>query len=131
MFVELCRQEDRCGCGVACLAMLTHRSYSEALALVRRFMGASYDPKRKGIETKFMCALLQREGLFIRTVLQSNPWPPRPFASAHLCTVKNPGMGHFVVMLEDGRIFDPLDGSSHKQLKHWPVVYDVTGVLYA
>lgn len=37
------------------------------------------------------------------------PWPAPPFAKAHICTVlHNGGHRHAVVMLDDGKVLDPL-----------------------
>jgi len=41
------------------------------------------------------------------------PWPPSPWAEAHLCQVET-SQSHAVVMLADGRVLDPLDPSPRR-----------------
>ena len=127
---RIVRQEHPSGCGIAVLAMLTGQTYAKTLKDYQAHFG-QYDPVTEGIRVTNVPAFLWRHGLFTRTVAspdKDGEWPPRPFAPMHACEVNNPGGGHYVVMLDDGRILDPLDGTNFKQLTAWEVVYAVIGV---
>lgn len=54
------------------------------------------------------------------------PWPPEPWALAHLCTVET-SQYHCVVMLRDGTVLDPAT-SDPKRLSDYKSVAQVWGL---
>lgn len=111
-------------CGVATFAMLTDRSYDEALAVI----GHEADVPDHTIRV-----WLQRDGWFIRDIdhrsESSGVWPPRPFAERHFAIVTQPsGNGHYVVMEADGTVLDPLTVEP-RRLDEWEVCSNVCGMV--
>lgn len=135
--VEWVAQNDTYGCGVAVLAMLFGISYQEAKA---RF--PAYDPAKHGIHVDdvlvdFGYALATKWNTFHwRFFCNSreeprNPWPPEPFASTHICKVRvtaNSPCFHWVVMLADGKVLDPLTPEP-KRLTDYDTVVSVSAVV--
>lgn len=111
--MNLVKQTQPMGCYVAALAMLTDLSYDEVKA---RF-SSDYDFDKNGITHYASDAFLAEHGYALaykwehdqvrKTTRQ--PWPPEPWADVHLCeVVVDPKKGaHAVIMLKDGRIYDP------------------------
>jgi hypothetical protein len=103
------RQEDERGCGPACFAMLTNRTYAGAVSMLRGKF------ERQGISHFELDQYLAEEGYAVaRRYLRvagadRKAWPVAPFADVHLCQVRTAGGGHFVLMLRDGTVLDPLD----------------------
>lgn len=123
MEIERVFQEDANGCTIACLAMLTGKTYRDARAA---YWGESGHPTPLEIQR-----FLMNDGWFVRTVYSSDDfgqWPPPPFAQAHFAQVTQPsGVGHAVVVREDGVVLDPLlDGGA--RLSDWAVVNHVIGL---
>jgi hypothetical protein len=46
--------------------------------------------------------------------LREHGWPPAPWADMHLCQVSNPGGAHYVVMLGDGTVLEPMSEAPTK-----------------
>lgn len=135
--MKLVRQKHARGCGVAALAMLTGDDY-DAVAVY--FRGIDLDAK--GL---YLCGLddyLVDRGYAIARKKRylgffggdgappREPWPPAPFADVHLCEVEvyeKAPVYHFVVMLRDGAVLDPLaDGP--RRLSDYHRVNSVAGV---
>jgi len=57
-------------------------------------------------------------------------WPPEPFAPIHYATVQAGAFYHFVVMLADGTVLDPMR-PGHFDLTCWPAVANVRGLVRA
>ena len=59
------------------------------------------------------------------------PWPPEPFGDVHLCEVtvqQDSPVNHFVVMLQNGRVLDPLT-PERKRLSDYHRVLSVAAVI--
>lgn len=56
------------------------------------------------------------------------PWPAEPWTDVHIVEVENSVMYHFVVMLKDGTILDPLT-SEKKMLSDYKRVTQMIGVF--
>lgn len=116
MNIQWVKQEHARGCGVACMAMLTGKTYAEVYA--------DFDVSNEiGINSLEAADWLFERGLGLVNRYKAeywpqnntpndvarSPWPPEPFSDLHLCTVDaSPGQMHFVVMLGDGTVLDPL-----------------------
>lgn len=131
------RQEDAYGCGPACLAMVTGRSYREVRDWfrVRAWQNARRDGRtlddvvREAVEPQdfarfgidhweierylaehgYACALRWKD---VRLGEARTSWPPTPIAEASICCVQTVAGGHFVVWLRDGRVLNPAGGET-------------------
>lgn len=111
--------------------MVTGRTYDDVLAEVSaRF------PERDFAEVGLYYGdeqwLLGEHGYAWRTRFKNSggPWPPEPFAPVHIVQVEQPsGSYHFVVMLADGTVLDPL-GDEPTSLDAWPRIVNVLGVWH-
>lgn len=136
------RQEHPYGCVVASLAMLSGMTYAEVLAeypWIAEKDGCDIDT----ISYDF----LWRHGFAYQQVYSSvpeinrdprgdmterrakfgrKPWPPEPWAPAHLCQVLT-SMTHAVVMLADGTVLDPIDPTP-RRLSDYSHVSNVRGI---
>lgn len=120
-------QEDINGCGVACLAMVTGKTYADVAAEVpaRSF-------HNDGVHDSFMDALLAGWGFavarrFVGT--GADAWTPEPFADVHLCVVGHGAENdHCVVMISDGTVLDPNRAGKWK-LSDYPYVVSVAAVV--
>jgi hypothetical protein len=131
-------QEDDAGCGAATLAMLTGRTYREARDLIDSLWPNVKDwtADGNGSNEFDLDRCLYADGFFIQRRYSS--WRdngtsailpfPDPFAPAHYCMVRQPSNSyHFVVMLADGRVLDPMR-EGYFALAEWPEVAQVVGV---
>jgi len=114
LMVEWTRQEDEFGCFVAAMAMITGQTYAQVKAetgdIYKNKSGCHFSADQYLAERGYACARLWSFNQFKQDADGNNektvPWPPKPFAPVHLCSVVT-SMGHFVVMLADGTVFDP------------------------
>jgi hypothetical protein len=139
------RQKHAMGCVIASLAMIGGMEYDEVAALYAWFDAengiemdtVSYDflwfhdfacqpvyPYRPGPPIRGTIEECDRS----REARRRAPWPPLPWAEAHLCQVVMPGGAHCVVMLADGSVLDPLT-EQPKRLTEYEQVYNVRGVF--
>lgn len=105
--ISLVRQQEKMGCGVACLAMLTGQDYGEVAAA---FPGRCFS--ETGLTDLALRDYLAMRGIrFGDWRTKSGDWPPEPFGEVHLCSVHvypwSP-CDHWVVMLATGEVLDPL-----------------------
>lgn len=124
------RQEHANGCGAACFAMLTGRTYAEAVAHM--------DPRDwtvHGCTTAELDALLAEDGFAVArkyahvTGNERPAWPVAPFAPRHLCQVTlYDGVRHFVVMDCLGHVFDPNDYRP-RDLSHYADISNIAGIV--
>lgn len=147
------RQWHASGCGVAVLAMLTGRPYGEIVKRIAGHDGSGHDGdwNAHGVTHLTLDRVLAEEGFWLQRhyaawhadyeepvtdpapVRRAVPkpghtWPPEPWAPVHYASVQQPsGHGHFVVMLADGRVLDPLREGFYS-LSDWPAVNQVTGL---
>lgn len=133
MNVQHVSQRDAWGCGIASLSMVTGLSYDE---IRDEFvsLGKTFEGERAGLHEVDLEQFLADHGFAVGKKyrwhgvnIQRPTWPAAPFAPVHICSVRNPGGWHFVVMLEDGRVLDPIDDSP-KTIAAWPEVGYVMGV---
>lgn len=134
-------QEESGGCLVACVAMVTGRTYKEVRALCA-------DAYNDGIHDFIADNILEHLGFAIarrwigQPRLQKRfgervdraPWPCDPFAPAHICLVHATLGPHAVVMLHDGVVYDPWSIDRHSlrdpvytQVDHVTGVWKVLG----
>lgn len=136
------RQEHTYGCVLASLAMLAGMTYAEVLAeypWVIEKEGCDLDtisadffwrhgfahqlvyPARPEINRDPSAPMSERRARYER-----KPWPPEPWAPAHLCQVET-SMSHAVVLLTDGTVLDPAD-PTRRSLAAYSRVMNVRGV---
>ena len=136
------RQEHTYGCVLASLAMLAGMTYAEVLAEY------PWAIEKEGVDLDTVSFdFLWRHGFAWQQVYPSHPetnrdpslpmaerralygrkpWPPEPWAPAHLCQVVT-SMTHAVVMLPDGTVLDPIDPAS-RRLADYEAVHSVRGI---
>ena len=118
MRVKYVKQESN-GCAIACIAMVLNKTYEEAYALAQvpfEFGGCT------GLTMASVVDILGDQGYTCRQLSAFNhsnytyraPWPDKPFAPIHVVfayikgTVPGDGVRcHAVIMLKNGRIYDP------------------------
>ena len=135
------RQEDAKGCGLACIAMITGKTYAEIKAMVKPSyyevgaslvynldgllsdLGYAYAPK---YPVAHYCTVAGEDSTWPRR----DPWPSEPFADVHLVEVHCHGApcGHFIVMLRDGTIYDP-DTQEPRKLTDYASVDSMIAVV--
>jgi DNA primase large subunit len=128
-------QKHSMGCGLAALAMITGSNYDEII----KFFSPPIDFNKDGISFRAIDAYLVDHGYAIARKFQHygffncpkrEIWPPQPFAPIHLCEVRvyeNAPCTHFVIMLSNGRILDPIN-DEHKNLNFYFKVISVAGI---
>ena len=135
--IALIRQEHDYGCGLASLAMATGKSYDEVRSFfLAEWPGGTQKPEdwleSRGIHHGLVEWFLARHGFVWRVVYsgwEEHPWPPAPFAPVHIAQVIQPSRNtHYVVMLNDGRVLDPLSGTLGLALDNWERVNNVMGI---
>jgi hypothetical protein len=111
------QQEDDNGCWVACMAMITGKTYAQ----VKSETGHLYE---RGGHIWATDQYLGQNGFAVARFWKHNqlkghgtgtawindkakPWPLLPFAPIHICLVHTPTGGHLIVMLNDGTVLDP------------------------
>jgi hypothetical protein len=133
------KQRNSRDCGIAALCMVTNHKYEDVIA----YFGAD-DIAQRGVYLRGMDDYLvdhgyaiARKSMFMgwfRTEsggqVHRQPWPPEPFGHIHLCEVdaaENSPCHHFVVMLHNGVVLDPL-GPEHKKLTDYHKVLNVAAI---
>jgi len=124
-------EEDN-SCMIACLAMITDKTFREVLREMDRYwkIEGQYD----GTDDDAWMAYLSARGYAIQDVDHEyspedrliEPWPLRPFAPIHILSVYSEGV-HAVVMLNDGTILDP-DNPYIKSRHEYHRVYRMIGI---
>jgi hypothetical protein len=138
MTLRWVRQEDRSGCAPATLAMLTGRTYAEARDLIDALWDEPKDWTDGGGNEMDLDRVLYADGFFIQRRYRA--WSergsravlpfPEPFAPLHYCMVRQPSNNyHFVVMLADGAVLDPMREGRFR-LRDWPEVTQVVGIAH-
>lgn len=138
------RQGHTFGCVLASLAMIGGETYAEVAAqypwVLERDGGCDLDT--------VSFDYLWRHGFAMQVVYPTEPrgacpsdisvsewrkrygrkpWPPAPWALAHLCQVET-SQSHAVIMLADGSVLDPLD-ERPRRLADYARVMNVRGVF--
>jgi hypothetical protein len=136
------RQAHSYGCVIASLAMVSGLTYDEVAAQYPWFddeRGVCLDTVgfdflwRHGFALQLVYPFrpgppIRGDGEEARRVRARDPWPPLPWAQAHLCQVEMPGGSHCVVMLADGSVLDPLT-DERKRLADYSRVNNVRGLF--
>lgn len=122
-------QEDRHGCGAACYAMITGRTYRDAA----RIFGKDFQTEGISIHDIDQCLAedgyaVARKYTHVRGV-DRDEWPVKPFAPIHLVQVSSPLGAHFVVMLANGMVLDPVSSVPHDSLQDYEKVWNITGIV--
>lgn len=133
------QQEDRMGCVIACAAMITGKSYQQVKSEIPCWTDAGMcgdDIYEYLADNGFAVALKYRVCNYKHPPSEKynydrdwREWPPKPFASIHLCyvTCYKGGPGHMIIMLNDGTILDP-DTPETKSLTDYFSIGTVAGV---
>ena len=129
-------QEDAEGCALATLAMICGQTYAEVKAAVTsdtvesgRWHKPDQDWDVEGATFYTLDWYLARQGFFLQRRYASWGLPMEPFAPIHYASVEQPSKrSHFVVVLADGAVLDPLrDGRF--ALSDWPKVNQIVGLV--
>lgn len=155
LHVRWVRQEHSQGCGLATLAMLTGCTYEEIRAEHDALTNTAHrrDWNAEGTHDGVLNQILAAHGYYVQTVYRAwhcitkdaegnylpssewavkpgHVWPPEPFAPLHYVSAKQPsGNRHYVVMLSDGRVLDPMR-EGYFRLTDWAELDNVVGVLH-
>ena len=127
-------QEHDRGCGFAALAMLVGKTYAQVVEELTKPLlpdGFTYIPSagspiwqhmdRYLVDHGFAIARRYAEPLIAGDIY---PWPPAPWVALHLCNVKvseAAPCNHWVVMLADGAVLDPLTPEPRRLTDYWRV----------
>lgn len=109
--IELVRQQEPCGCGVACVAMISDKTYDEVASL----LGEWWSGRSSGMTHYVIFELLSHYGFALRNTFRANhekyrsnePWPPEPKAYAYIASISRASGGHFVVWTGE-EVLDPM-----------------------
>lgn len=118
------------GCGVATLAMLLESTYDYAQGLMDA-EDLTHNWDKSGTTYYSIDEVLIKHGFFIRRLFQARSkglWPPDPYAPLHYAQVRQQsGNAHFVVVLGNGDVLDPLKRGKFS-LDKWEV-QNITGIV--
>ena len=126
------KQRGETDCVIACLAMVTGKSYDETLEVFAPYWDKYSE---EGVGDNAFYQYLGDNGYLVQTFkkfyepTQSNRiiWPIEPFAPVHVLGVDYLGDEHGIVMDKDGLIFDPYD-SKKIGLYEYQIVYEIIGI---
>ena len=131
MQITRVQQEEVYGCGIACLAMVTSKTYQEVCSWFKA------DRFQTGLTWWDIDGYLAEHGLAVarrwpttqneNEPLEREVWPLEPWADLHICQVRTPAMAHFVVMLANGTCLDPATPEP-KKLSDYESVDNITAV---
>lgn len=131
--MQYIRQQEKNGCAIASLAMVTGKGYWE----VRDFFG-SRPNEEEGVHTWEVESYLAEHGYavapkdrMVRSTKRRQVWPPQRFAPVHLVVVKvfeNSPLTHMIVMDANGAIYDPENPDDTLRLSDYHDVLYMAGV---
>lgn len=132
------RQEDKEGCGLAVLAMLTGQSYAdvkaevgslEAQPMEGRPIPDERDWSKQGCTHYLLDRYLAGHGFFLQRRYDTyTELPMEPFAPLHYASVVQLSSNHhFVAVLANGDVLDPMREGVFK-LSDWSKVNQLVGV---
>ena len=106
-------QKDKYGCFIACIAMVTGKSYDEIKSMFPFDIN-----ENRGADEFTQRSLLFELGYISQTFYETiahtqkkREWPMKPFASWHIVSViTKANTPHVVFMDKNGLLIDPLDG---------------------
>ena len=130
--VEYVESDEPSGCVIACLAMVTGKSYQEVKQGMRQYW--KNEGSDNGTNDEAFEAYLAARGYAVQHLSHDyipedkliEPWPPAPWAPIHTADVYADG-GHAVVVLHDGTVLDPND-TGIKSLDQYHRVYAMQGI---
>ncbi len=130
--IQYVPQRGETDCVIACLAMVTGKSYDEVMEEFAPYWKLTSD---EGVGDNAFYQYLSQHGYVTQTFKQAYEpsqsnraeWPPRPFAPVHVLGVDYLGDEHGIVMDSGGVIFDPYD-KSKVGLYEYPIVYEIVGI---
>lgn len=129
---EWVRQEHLNGCAVATLAMLLGKTYTDIVTLLAE-SPHPIEPDgwhRVGTTQYHVDWALATSGAFIQRRFSAWGWSMEPFAPIHYAQVVQPSNNtHFVVVLEDGSVLDPMREGVYA-LGDWEKVNQIVGVVW-
>lgn len=128
------KQEEECGCAIACIAMILGKSYDE---IRKSFKG---DFQKDGIETEKSLYYLSENGVdTIRKMPYgyvdreaSNLRMIKPFADIHFVSIKqfsNSNSNHALVMLKNGQFVCPTVNKKMEEVAVYEIC-EVVGCYY-
>lgn len=102
--IQLVKQPDTYGCGLACIAMIAHMSYEEVKDLAGDALAT-----REGCRPELLWYLLSYLGFHCQIRLRANheKWPV--FDSDYHILLVNASFSPHWVLLHEGKIFDPAE----------------------
>lgn len=107
-------QPNGYGCAIACMAMITGRTYDEMESWLLA-NGLTRSRMEKGLHSEMWMQVLGELGFSAVRVYRTHTltnerraaWPPAPFAPVHVAVAQVSGGSHAVVLLADGSVLDP------------------------
>lgn len=131
-FTRWVSQADAEGCGLATLAMIVGKSYAEVKTEVDAgdptAGGKPRDWTTNGCTHYSLDRYLAMHGYFIQRRYESWGLPLEPFAPIHYASVQQPSnRGHFVCVLANGDVLDPMREGVYK-LSDWQKVNQLVGI---
>jgi hypothetical protein len=131
-FTRHVSQADAEGCGIATLAMIVGDTYEAVKAHVDATeliaQGRQRDWKKEGCTHYTLDHYLGSRGFYISRRYESWGLPMEPFAPIHYASVQQPSnRGHFVCVLANGDVLDPIREGVYK-LSDWEKVNQLVGV---
>jgi len=137
--MKLVRQQNARDCGIAALMMLTGHERMQVCGYFGRTNFGNRGLYLRGLEdylvdagyaiapkARYMGWFAHEDGGHV----ERRPWPPEPFADKHLCTVEvveGAPCTHYVVMLRDGTVLDPLSDEP-RRLADYRTILSVIGI---
>ena len=115
MSIRRVLQEDTNGCGLACLAMITDQTYQQVKTEVTHI-------GQHGISVHCIESYLVDRGYALSwkylyrgyTNQRRDEWPPALWANVHIAQVRIPNGSHFIVVLFNGEVLDPLTPAARR-----------------
>lgn len=125
------KQKEPDGCMVACVAMVTGKSYEEIREMCSpAYNGGINEIIADSILQDFGFATIRKYKHIPRIKQDREGWPIiAPFAPTHICLVNATQGAHAVVMDQNGEILDPFKPERHSLLHpdysqvHWVAGY--------
>jgi hypothetical protein len=127
-------QDEVSGCSVACLAMVTGKTYDQ----VRGYFNRDLSNDKGGLYQHHVDDYLAEHGYSVARRMARQPgatrrkrgWPPSPFADVHLVVVSvGGGVHHAVVLLRDGTVYDPHPRNGGiRRLSDYKYINSIAGV---
>lgn len=132
MKVRFVKQEARCGCSIACMAMVLNKSYAEIAKDFGNDFIDNGQPLDKSLDYLADAGfqIIAKEVKFWNNINFSRKEMLKPFAPVHLVRVLprfDSENGHLVVMDKRGKLICP-DGASERETLNSYAITDVIGL---